>query len=847
MATLEINGHSVQVDDSFKTLSREEQERTVNEIAASLPKSENFMSQVNRGIADAVGGAVDFLNPFDKPHALNPFTEGTGSATPVISGAMEAVGAKPATGEATTPGQQFARGLGGGAASLIPVTKASQALSKAGGVVGPMASTIAQSLRTPMGAGTEVLASGMSRSAQEMAAQEGLPEWAQQTAGIVAPMSVPAAASATKTAVGALPITALAKQGARSLAGAIAPYTKAGASQVARTRVQELAGGPQRAEELAGRITGQTETGLSPARQTGDPNLIGLEELAAAQDPNLRERLAAGVEAGQQAGRAAISEMGGDVEVARKFVTQRQAEFKESLQARADEAMQKAEANVQRLGPQATEADNSREVMRQIDSSYNAVSAEERELWDAVPMDAVSTVSASRARAQKWEKELGPIGSGNIPRAAKTWLLDQNNVLTDQGSVRDMHQLYSTLRQTARDARSGTTPNKTLAMIADDIAEGILEDLGRFDGSTPAGQAIGEALAFTAAKHEVFSRGAVGRLRKQTPQGDTAVDPELAMERTIGRGGEAANVAARQMATATEGRSEYAVQDYIKDRFTKAAISPTGEMTSSKARKFLQDNLSLIRRYPELRDEVLIAVKSQEDASSLNKRIEGIIRASQTKKDSALAAFVDGPPEKAVNAVFTAKRPLEAVKILRNAVAKDETGDALSGLKGAFVDNLMASAKPEGLKAALADPRMNAILREVFDTKEMGRLGRIADELAQATERGANVGESLSGAAPNKLIEYIVRIGAARHGAELGGAGGGASLQTAQMASSRAKEIMGRLVNDKASDIIADAMEDPDLLRALLTDVNRVDLEKELMPLFLPYMVGGVTGTYGAQ
>ena len=36
MAELTINGHSVTVDDSFNNLSPEQQEATVNEIAASL-------------------------------------------------------------------------------------------------------------------------------------------------------------------------------------------------------------------------------------------------------------------------------------------------------------------------------------------------------------------------------------------------------------------------------------------------------------------------------------------------------------------------------------------------------------------------------------------------------------------------------------------------------------------------------------------------------------------------------------------------------------------------------------------------------------------------------------------
>ena len=73
--------------------------RRIAQIAARL-KGQNarpgVMAQVNRGIADAAGGLVDFINPFDEPHALNPCPEGTGSARWVtVASAAEAGLATP--------------------------------------------------------------------------------------------------------------------------------------------------------------------------------------------------------------------------------------------------------------------------------------------------------------------------------------------------------------------------------------------------------------------------------------------------------------------------------------------------------------------------------------------------------------------------------------------------------------------------------------------------------------------------------------------------------------------------------------------------------------------------------
>lgn len=66
MPTLEINGRDIEVDDSFLSLSRSDQERTVDEIAASLgpaPNVENSAPQTEKG---AIRSAADSVDAFGR-------------------------------------------------------------------------------------------------------------------------------------------------------------------------------------------------------------------------------------------------------------------------------------------------------------------------------------------------------------------------------------------------------------------------------------------------------------------------------------------------------------------------------------------------------------------------------------------------------------------------------------------------------------------------------------------------------------------------------------------------------------------------------------------------------------
>lgn len=844
MTILEIEGRRIEVEEGFKNLSPAEQERTVEEIASRLrltkseaPKERSYpvMSQVNRGIADAVGGAIDFVNPFDKPHGLNPFPQGTGSAQDGLQSAMKSIGTEVAEGDPETVAQAFWRGSGEALGAAPIAGGVASALGAAPGVIGRIGADAAASLSTRTAPLLEMMAGGLSGGARQLAEDAGAPDWVQNTAAIVAPMSIPVTGAAAR----ATPAARIARGTADKVKAAAMPFTKTGAEVVASQRAVQLAGGPDRAAELRDRIGPDNPLNLTPAQQTEDPNMLAIEQMAARENPDLRARL----EAREEAARAmAVDEVSfdGDVTDTRAFFETRRRDFAEQMRARVQDAIDRTQAGVDGIGPVRTEEENAILVSRQIRAALDDATMQESALWEAVPKDAMVGSAKTLAAAQRLVDDTTRFQRNDIPAAVRE-ILDGELALSGTESVRDMHGLYSELRRVARAAMAGNDQKKNMARIANSVADAVLDDLGAYDGATEVGRSINEARAFSAELHKTFDQGEVGRLLKKTLDGDLSTAPELALRRTVARPGVAGMVGARDIERAAPA-SEGAIRDFIKGEFGLSATSPGGEFTRKNAQAFMRKNRALLERYPDLRKDITEALSGRMDANDAAVRLEKRLGDLQERRLSAGAALLNGPPSSAIKAFTEAKNPVKAARLLRNEAEKDETGNALAGLKSLVSSELTKDMTGAGLSEALDNPKTKAAFRVLFEPAEISRMRRVAKELSKldrAQKSAPSIGASLSGAETNKAIEMLVRIGAAKT-ITRGNASAGADLQAANMASSRAKEVLGRLTRDRASAMLADAVEDPELFRLLLSDIRKVENQEKLASAAWPYLAGAL-------
>lgn len=851
--TLTIEGQRVKVDRSFLQLPQAEQERTVEEIARSLNVSPGnraptgAMAQVNQGIAESVGGLLDFVNPFDTPHVSQALGMGdrltTGSAKMAIERGMDRAGIARATGDPRTGAQSFARGVGQAAGGMVPAGATATALSRAGGLLGRVARSASAPLISAGGAASELLAGGAAKAAQDAAERQGAPEWAQQTAGLLGGMAtgaVPYVASRTPTALGV-------RQLNKAVRTAAMPYTETGAREVARQRVQELAGGPDRAAALANEIANGSEIGLTAAQQTDDPNMLAIEQTAARQDPNLRNRLSARVDQSRASAEARMPGADGDVRAAQSFFEARRTEALQSIQARVDRATRGA------LRPSArnSEMENSETVARQLREAEMAADAEEASLWAAVPKGAQVGTENMRRVASELIQATPRAQRADIPRTVTELLAPgTNDGFGAFETVAEVHGLYSELRRTARSAMAGNDQNRNMARIANAVADAALDDLGAGSGVSEIGRAIDAARAYSAAKHQTFDQGNVGRLLKRTLDGDDRINPSLTLESTVGRGGSKGALAYDEITRAADTNPvQNAAEDFLLAAFDRASFKPDGGHNPNGALRFLRDNAELLERMPYLRETFVESLRTQQLAGSLAARVSRVSVGANNPRLSAGAAFEQAAPERAVDQVFAAQRPsAEAAKLARTG-RKDPSGQAMAGLKAAFSGHVIRNAtgaqglSGQRMQRLLKSPETRMALTSVLSGPEMRRMDVIASELAKldrAQVATPSIG-GLSNRSPNRVIEFVARVAAARHGAEIGGGAGG-SLQTAQMASSRVKGILGRLQNDKAEQMLIDAVEDPELFRALLMDPGTISVRSEQYNRLAPYLVGTMSG-----
>jgi hypothetical protein len=800
------------------------------------------LGQANKGIANT----IDFLNPFDNP-AWENIAGGrfhTGSA----ADAMRGMGVAVAEREPETVVEGFGRGVGDAASALPLVLKGLQMLRGAGGAMGQIADDAYRALSTPAGMGAEAVAGGVGGSAREVSEAAGAPDWVSDVAEIAAPaLALPGAIGGARlvgrnaaAALSKLPITGTAMRMGRDVRAALTPMTEGGAREVARDELLKRVG-PERAGEVAARIDPSDPLGLTPAQMAGDPELLKLQNAAGQENPELRARLEERGEDSRGAAVMEVTEMGGDYSEARAFFRTRLNDYRKRLSGAVERVFADVDRQAEALGPDASEAANSSRVVGKLKAELADAQAENKSLWNAVPLEEVVPTGESRKALQEFIETTPQAQKHDIPDIARRFL-GPDGQFGQTESAMELHGLYSELRGIARAAMSGEPGRRkpNLARIANGIADAILDDLGAVDASTPVGKAINDALAHTRAMHETFDKGAPGRILKRTTSGDEAIPEEAALEKTVGRGGIVGDVDAAGIAKAAPG-SQGEVADYLRSQFSEALIGPTGEYNARAAAGWLRKNRELLLRHPQLKREFYEVMGNRLKAEGFATRAE--LRAKLA--DDTFAAQFTGDSDRAVRAILQAEDPLSAARSVSRTAAKDRSGKALEGVKAAFSDFLIGqTAGADGLLngrklfALVNDPKMAAALKQIYTPAEHTRLKKIAEYMRTLDAPVGDSGPVIDRPA-NALLETVVRIAAARQGGKLGAGGGmGGSLQTANIFANRATRMLERLTNDRARRLLMDAVEDPKLMRELLTEPKGVKLPERTRMKLAPYLTG---------
>ncbi|WP_127186651.1 hypothetical protein [Arsenicitalea aurantiaca] len=598
----------------------------------------------------------------------------------------------------------------------------------------------------------------------------------------------------------------------RLAAGEIAPFTEAGAMQRARNRVGGLVEDP---EAAIAALNAPTIGNLSPAVSTGERRLMALEQTVRDGDPVIdaimRERE---TESGDALRRQLSAPAQGVPAIrAREYM-------ETAVQQSVDELGQSLDATFGRpLGVTNVSTALRTGSQPARSSAYDAAYA--------------SPIDYSSEAGRTLESLLG-----RVERAAPGTISLANRMMAGEGV--QSQQILANL------AEDGTV---TFSRLPDtrqiDYITRALNQMARSgDGQGALGGQtdIGRIMGGLAGDIRGALRTANPRYGEALATAATPIDQRQALlfGQDLLKPGIPRDLAAERLAGMSEAELAY-VRQGVRSQIDEALANVRAAMTNTDVgiREAQQAVAQLSSR--AVRDK-LGMILPPDAADAFFRRVDEA-SAVLNSRQSAPLRFANSRPHEEIRSIVDASDPRQATAQLLAQAANDKSGQALLGLKGALIDELMARSRTgnfddtgspvlsgRAMQNALSNDRLNAAASQILSPEERTLFMAIADELTRLeTMQGRlpGVGSVMEGE-PNSIVSMIARTLAARMGAQAGRGTSGASLLTANFASQRMQRILERLTLDRAEGLIRDAVSgDRELFELLLTPQNRITPRQE--------------------
>lgn len=830
-------------------------QRQSNQGAQPAAKAEEggrgIMAELNRGIVNTFGGAVDLTasimdrvrsevagsqKAVSKMTGIGdiPVVEGRNFAdSPTFGGTesmgrgMAAIGSPVAEGAPEGFGAQMARGTGEALGVMLPAAGLAQKLQAAKGVAGMLARPFNQAVVKAPVASTaiEALSGAGMGAGREIAEINEFGPAGTITAEMIGGMSP----------VGlAMSPTRLTLQGGKKVAGlgkaGLVPFTKAGAEPRAARRLQELA---TDVDDAVRSININEGAPLSPAAKTGQGGLLELEDAVLRGDPSRRQQMSQKTSDSIQELRQSI-EGESNLAPVKKVMEQRKKRALASLNARTEQAADDAARAISELGDVSAE-DATLLVRDRLTKALDEARIEESRLWSRIPEKAKAPVSNTVRKYNELNSALARAQRDDMPNSARDVIgqmkkLRASGATVKKTTIKELDGLYKKLGEEATQARAAKEFNR--ARIAEELRESILDDIARADGGPAIQESIQTARAFSRELNDKFRKGPTGKILGFGREGGPAIDPSLGLERTIGAQGQTGELGRRAIARATQGdpTAMEGMQNYIKARFLKKTMKD-GEIGSTEARNFIRDNKELLDAFPGLRGQ-LVAARSTADVSRrVTKRADFFRKALDKPAVSDTAKILNAPVDTEIAKIFSPTSDTEELMAsVMRSVRKDKSGKALEGMKSGVGQFLIKSAEMpsmadesgraflNGIKMQGLIKKNEAALKKVYSGVEMARLKYMAELLAKFQKQRMTNREKIQVIqdAPGWMLDKVAAIGGAMLGRRIGSAAGSSTIQTPGIVSNAMKKMLNKLTKDKAQQMLSDAITDEKLFKQLL-------------------------------
>jgi hypothetical protein len=571
---------------------------------------------------------------------------------------------------------------------------------------------------------------------------------------------------------------------------------------------------------------------MTPAQISGNRGLLSLERSLAESSDRLRNRREEDLTRLNEVIRASF-QTGGDVSVTQRAMETTRQDYINLLNERVRVAGLRADESIQRMLPELGEEGANRAARSELERALRDATNQERQLYDMIDFSAIAPTQNTQGAFRDIVAEAGRAGSRSVPDYARDlFSREGRNFLGNETSVKELREAQSQFRGIARNARVGSDPDRRLAMFADRMADAITEDLALTQGADP--ELIRSAVDYSRAKNEVFRQGTVGRILRTASDSGDVIPEMLTLEQTLGvggpRGAQAVDdiVSAAQLArerAGYEGADNLAgaMANYVSGQFIKSATR-NGQLDQGLAQTFIRNNETLLTRFPEIRQgiEEAVATGSVRDAQEALRRA-GISTVDDPAVSKAALLINKGPVE-AFKSVLSARSGSHEMGKLVSLVGKDETGEALQGLKQGFFDFLLNESSQAGtvsgarLGDLVGSQQARGAIERLFDRDEQRRLYTIirTAQRADAARSATPSVEGVTGDRISRTSEALLGVLGAAYGREVSTRMGGGTVQIPGIFANRFRELGAAGMGNPAKRLIVDALQDEKLFREVL-------------------------------
>ena len=818
-------------------LSQEYQKRVSQptEVTTEEPQTEDgpsgLMPFVNKSIARFFGSPVDATNA-----ALNLVGLGTdrpiggsesirqamniGVDTPIK---FQGQNIRLALGGATPDREpetflERVGSVGGEAASFaLPAAKLVQSLAKAPGTVGRIATQMQREIiQKPGRALTAETLAVPGIAAARTVAEENQFTPTQQMLLEVAGGATPSALLSTATRPLKLGLAAL------------VPFTKSGAKVRASRRMQELVADPAKAAQRIDDLEGSK---LLPSARTEEPGLMALEQAVIKETPQAQATMT-------QKRAEIINSLkneirkSGNIKNTRKFLQARIGRLNKAIDARIERAAEDVEQsllalNAQNLDPITAKQASNKVVRDILEEALADGRVQEEELWSAIPQTLKGKTSNTRSALQKEIDNLSTAQQDDIPTIARTIIESDDFNVT---SVKEIDGLYRKLGEEATRARAAGDFNK--ARISENLRSAILADLDNFGAKGAGADSLKAARAYSRQLNEKFRRGPIGNIMGFSREGGEKIARDLTIPTIIGPGGVKGRLGVEALQRAVDDPTALeGITNYLKADFAQSVLDPnTGRVNPAKYETFVRRNAEILELVPSTRQQLSSARSAEDVLRRVTKKGDAFRKTFDKPSVSVVSRLVNSPIDKEIQKVISSSNPVESMASLVRAARKDKSGQAMEGLKAGLSEYLIdivsfrktdVLGRPvidaNRLRALLLDENFSDPLRQVFNKREMANITNAVKQMSAVQKQAATRTDmAVIGDRAGFILEKLVQIVGAKVGAKASSTAGG-SIQSANIGSTAARKFLNNLVADKAKAMLIDAVEDPKLMKVLLT------------------------------